>query len=72
MIPRPKYRRRRRAPGETSSVPPPRRAAPTLLAILQMIKRTRASTNRYLADRKLEPPQINWAAIAEAWRRVKQ
>ena len=45
---------------------------PSLLAILQMFKRTRASTNRYLAHRKLEPPQINWAAIAEAWRRVKQ
>jgi len=45
---------------------------PSLLAIPQMIKRARASTNRYIANRKLEAPQINWAAIAEAWRRVKQ
>lgn len=48
----------------TAFTPPPR------LAPVQMLKRVRASTDRYLARRGLQPPVVNWAAIAEISRRA--
>jgi hypothetical protein len=44
---------------------------PSRLAAVQTIKRVRASSDRYLAKRGLEPPVVNWTSVADIWRRAR-
>jgi hypothetical protein len=44
---------------------------PSRLALLQLSRRSRATSRRYLAKRRLEAPKVNWVAVKQVWKEVR-